>query len=110
MKRFWKYLQGDLHIAFSLGRGSRRDTGQIPCHIHKADGNKTQALMLLCCQPCSMEIPHCIATCKGQSRGGCTGGTCRRWWCSTSRASCSTGQFRPLLLQTQGSHSSIRNP
>ena len=38
----------------------------------------------------STEPLRYTSTCRGRSRGGCTGRTCRRWWCSTSRASYST--------------------
>ena len=32
----------------------------------------------------STEPRHYISTCRARSREGCTGGTCRRSWCSTS--------------------------
>ena len=104
MKRFWKYLQGDLHIALLWGHLKReRQETNFLSHSHswwlqlsppfptkKIKWEPSPAGWRCCYIYHSTEPLRYTSTCRGQSRGGCTGRTCRRSWCSTSRASCST--------------------
>ena len=98
MKRFWKYLQGDLHMALVWGQEywERQETNSLS-HSHSSWLHRPPPPRSPTTGTCwlalstwgsltyhSKEPRHYISTCKGRSRGGCTGGTCRRWWCSTS--------------------------
>ena len=96
MKRFWKYLQGDLHMALVWGQEywERQETNSLShSHswwLHRPPPPRSPTTNTSSPSPSRGVTHHSKAprrytsTCRGRSTGGCTGGTCRRWWCSTS--------------------------
>ena len=111
MNRFWKYLQGEVHMAFFLGHANcARQLTNVRSHsqswweqrlpwpfLAPTINMKWQYLGVfdMCLNSYrNKETLRCISTCRAQSRAGCTLGPCRRLWCSTSHAFCSIWNTR----------------
>ena len=123
MNRFWKYLQGEVHIAFFLGQANcARQLTKVRSHSHSWWEHRLPWLFPGPTWYLKWEFnsypEECyrnkvilcyISTCRGQSRVGCTLEPCRRSWCSTSHASCSTWNvFNSMRTESKSSENGAR--